>query len=599
MTGITGGTVGSETVRRMANSLVREPWYETDRFAAGSFGLATQHHGTKDPAGYTFWNDGTRAGVIDGSVTNRTELGWSDDEVFERLLRAPEQTLRSLEGPFVIACIDADDDRILLGMDKIGCRPCYYATTGRAVPSRLVFGSELTAVMAALDDPQVDPQGVSDLLLMGTMWSDTTLLKGVKALHPATVLEYRDGQTTTSRYWRPSYGRAEPTEQYFFELTDQFRHTMDRVAGSMQGDIGLWLSGGLDSRATMNELVRCDENGAPFESLVGLTYDANPAGGGNPEIAESVSATLGTPLEHVPLSPDRFLDVIEKGVNTLDGMVRWSTFLNLSAVFNIQEHDLDVVMEGLEGALVGHHLCQHHFTEPSSLVESMYQSEASLTSEGVGNLLAVNVDPLGSFRKEAKRIDEPTFAGEVVDAHFQNYYSRVAHASNHLPRSQVGTRVPYADGDFLSHVARLPLSYRMGALPFSDGELIYGVVKPKIRMIRALNSDLADIRYERSSVKPTLPYPVHVAGFFGSTALAQLRDQTTYGGTSMPGQWYRIDEDLRAKVDGLLDDACDRALFDADAIRERRRRHLEGEADEINAISGVTTVELWLRRHLD
>jgi asparagine synthase (glutamine-hydrolysing) len=118
-------------------------------------------------------------------------------------------------------------------------------------------------------------------------------------------------------------------------------------------------------------------------------------------------------------------------------------------------------------------------------------------------------------------------------------------------------------------------------------------------MIRALNSDLAEVPYERSSLKPTLPFPLHVAGFYASTAVARLRSQTTYGGTSMPGRWYRMDEDLRAKIDGLLDDACDRSLFDADAIRERQRRHLDGEADEINALSGVTTVELWLQRHLD
>jgi len=599
MTGLTGGTVASDTLRRMASSLDHEPWYESERFEDGSYGLAGQHHGSRDPTGHTFWTDGRRAGAIDGAITNRHELGWSDAEVFERLLRAPERTLRTLEGPFVVACLDAADDRLLLSMDKIGCRPCFYATADDAATNGIVFGSELKPIMAAIDDPTVDEQGISDLVLMGTLWSDTTLLEGVRALHPATVLEYRDGEVTTSRYWKPDYDRAEATEQYFFELVDQFRHMMDRVGRSMTGDVGLWLSGGLDSRATMNELARCHRTTDSFDSLVAFTYDANPSGGGNPELAQQVADTLETPIEHVPLTPDRFLDVMEKGVDVLDGQVRWSTFLNLSAVFNIEQYDADVIMEGLEGALVGHHLCRHHFTDADSLVDSMYRSEASLSTDDVGELLNVDADPLGSFRKEARRIDEDSFAGGVVDAHFQNYYSRVAHASNHLSRSQVGTRVTYADGDFLSHVARLPLSYRMGALPFSDGELIHGVVKPKLRMIRALNDDLANIRYERSSLKPKHPFPAHVAGFYGSTALAQLRSQTTYGGTSMPGKWYREHDGLQAAVDELIDDACDRSLFDADALRERQRRHLQGEADEINAISSITTAELWLQRHLD
>jgi asparagine synthase (glutamine-hydrolysing) len=67
----------------------------------------------------------------------------------------------------------------------------------------------------------------------------------------------------------------------------------------------------------------------------------------------------------------------------------------------------------------------------------------------------------------------------------------------------------------------------------------------------------------------------------------------------MPGKWYREHDGLQATVDALVDDACDRSLFDADALRERQRRHLQGEADEINAISSITTAELWLQRHLD
>jgi len=603
MTGVTGGTVDGRTLNRMVDALVSEPWYEREQFEAGSVGLAQLHHGEKDPNGHSFWLGSKAAGVVDGAIANRADLGWDDAELFERLREAPGRTLRQLEGPFVIACIDAARDRLLLAMDKIGCRPCYYTAE-----NGLVFGSELAALLERLDDPTVDEQGISDLLLLGTMWGDTTLLSGVKALHPATYLEYRDGEVTRTRYWKPAYDAADPTDEYFYDLVRSFQDTMELTAESVRGDAGIWLSGGLDSRMTLNELEenlswngRCGSGAGARgpDSLVALTYDANPGGGINPEIASDVAAVLGVDIEEVPLTPGRFVDILEKGVDLTSGMVRWNSFLNLTATFNVQDHDPDVVMEGLEGALVGHHLCRHHFTEPSSLVESMYWSEAALDRETVEELLAVDVDPLGSLRAEARRIDEPTLAEGVVDVHFQNYYSRVAHASNHVARSQVGTRVPYADGQFLKHVARLPLDYRMGALPFSDGELIYGVVEPKIRMVRALDDRLADIPYERSSVKPTRPFPLHVAGFFGSTALAQLRSKPTYGGTSLPGLWYRNHDELRETIDGYVDDACDRGLFDADAIRERQRRHHEGESDETAALASVTTAEIWLQRHLD
>lgn len=594
MTGVTGGSITGQRLRRVAEELDREPWYESERVEAGALGVAARHHGDRDPDGFASWSDGTAGGVVYGAITNLDELGWTHEDAFARLLRRPERTLRALEGQFLIAAVDGDDDRLLLATDKVGCRQCYFADG-----EEFVFGTSLAPIVEAVDDPEVDPQGVSDLIMMGYPWSDTTLLSGVSSLHPSTVLEYDDGEVTTTRYWTPSFSPARPTEQYFHELVEHFRGASDRLATTLSDDAGLWLSGGLDSRATMNELVRARRRRDDCSSVVAYTYDANPAGGGNPAIARQVARELESPHEEVPLTPDRFLKNLEAGVDSTDGMVRWNTFLNLSAINEVRPARTGVVMEGLEGALVGHHLTAHHFGGTDSLVESTYHSEATLPADRVAEMVAPEVDPLGSLRREARRSEMDTHAEAVVDAHFRNYYMRCAHASNQLPRRYVGTRIPYADGDFLEHVARLPLSYRMGVVPFTDGEIPFGVVRSKVRMIRALNDDLARIPYERSSLSPALPFPAHVVGFFASTALSQLRSRTTYGGRSMAGEWYRNHDGLRERIDGLIDDACDRPLFDADAVRDIQQSHLDRESEEISAIGAVTTAECWIQRHLD
>jgi len=594
MTGIAGGAVDRSNLDAMVEALHHEEWYASEEFWGGSYGLGMQHHGKKDPKGYTFWTDGQRAGAIDGAVSNLDELGWGTSTVFENLRAAPEHTLDSLEGPFTIAYVDPSEDRILLATDKIGSRPPAYTTE-----NGFAFGSGLGPLLPVLDDPVIDAQGVSDLLLMGHMWSDTTLLEEVRMLHPATLLEYCDGEYTKRRYWHPEYEPVAPTDAYFHRLTNGFQLSVDRIAKSVTDDVGLWLSGGLDSRATLSELDRNLRNGAELDSLVAYTYDANPGGEINPKLAREVARTLELPIETVPLTPDRFLPVMDKAIDVTDGMVKLNTLVNLSAVFNIREYEPDILMEGIVGELVGQHLSRYHITEASSLVDSMYHSEATLSTDQVRNLLDVDVDPLGSFRKEAQRTDESSFEKAVVDVHYRNYYPRMVHASNPVPRSQTGTRIPYADGDFLSLAARLPVSWRMGTFPFSDGELIYGVVKPKIRMMRALDADLAEIPYERSRLKPVHPYLLHVVGFFGATALSQLRSQPTYGGKSMVGEWYRSHDGFRERIDDLIDGACKRRFFNVDTVREYRRRHLQGESDEMNVLGPIATFELWMRRNVD
>ncbi|QSG16074.1 asparagine synthase-related protein [Halapricum desulfuricans] len=591
MTGIVGGTVDRAQLEGMVETLPQEPWYETERFEAGELGLALKHHGEKDPKGYTFWGDGQAAGVIDGAVSNRDALGWDDREIFERLLRSPEATLRALDGPFTIACVDAADDRVILATDRIGSRiPLYTTERGFA------FASRLAPFLGYLDEAAIDTQGVSDLLLMGHMWSDTTLLEGVNAVHPATVIEYRAGEIDERRYWKPDYRPAKPTDEYRHEWTNAYQRSAERTVNTMAGDVGLWLSGGLDSRATANELARADDG--TLESLVTYTYDANPGGGVNLRLAAETAEVLGLDNETVPLTVEQFTPMLEKAVSVTDGMLKWNTLLNLTATFNIDDRDPDIMLEGIAGSFAGHHLSRHHLTEPSSLVESMYASEATLTAEAVEDLLTVPVDPLGSFRKEARRIDEPTLTEGIVDAHYQNYFPRLAHASNPVARNQVGTRVPYADGEFLSQAAKLPVSWRMGALPFSDGELIYGLVEPKIQLIRTLNADLAEIPYERSRLKPSMPYPLHVIGFYTATAIAQLLSRPTYGSASSRTEtWYNTHEEFRTKIDDLLDAVGERPFIDDEAVAAYREQL--GDGADMNVISALTTLEIWLQQHFD
>ena len=161
-------------------------------------------------------------------------------------------------------------------------------------------------------------------------------------------------------------------------------------------------------------------------------------------------------------------------------------------------------------------------------------------------------------------------------------------------------RVPFVNREFLEYVARLPYTYRIGTVPFTKGAIPLGVTQAKLTLTRDLDPDLAAIRYERTGLAPTYPYPLHVAGFLTTTAAARLLRRTTYGGRSTADEWYRNDPEVREFFDGLLRRACERSVFDAETIRRLRREHLSGEANHmITSLAAVTTLELWFERNLD
>jgi len=595
MTGIVGGTVGSTALQAMMEPLKHESGYEGARFEDGEFSLGLLHHGDTDRYGHETWQDRRRAGVIHGATVPSDSALTTTADVFERFFDRPDSVLPALEGSFLIAGYDADDDRFLVATDKLGCRPCYYSTQ-----NGLTFGSELKGLLPYLDEWELDLQAVSDLLLMGHLWGEKTLLREVNTLPPSSLLEFEDGEMSVRRYWKCNYETKSPRNQYLQELIRRYRSAVGDISDTMHGTVGLYLSGGLDSRSLAAALSRNARSDDSFDALLGFTYDANPAGGGNPRLAQQVAGALGMDIDEIELTPNRFLENLERTVDLTDGMINWSSMVNLASAFQIASDSTNFLLEGAgQGELIGHHLRQYHFTDCDSAVESMYESERSASASAVRSVLAPNLDPFATFESVAADSPESTTAGKILDAHFQNYYGRFTLASNKIARSRFGTRVPFVDGDFLQHAARMPLSYRMGTFPLTDGKIPYGATKPKLELIRTLDGELARIPYERTSVRPSRPLAVHVMGFVTSTAWSRLRDQTTYGGRRMFDEWYRRNSDLRKYLNGLLDDARSRPFFDEATIRDLQRDHLMERAHNMNLISPITTLECWLQMYAD
>ena len=67
----------------------------------------------------------------------------------------------------------------------------------------------------------------------------------------------------------------------------------------------------------------------------------------------------------------------------------------------------------------------------------------------------------------------------------------------------------------------------------------------------------------------------------------------------MVGEWYRSHDGFRERIDDLIDGACKRRFFNVDTVREYRRRHLQGESDEMNVLGPIATFELWMQRNVD
>lgn len=152
-----------------------------------------------------------------------------------------------LNGDFAFAIWDTHRQRLFCARDRFGIKPFYYAL----LPGGMVCSNSLDCVRM---HPQVsrtlNDLALADFLLFGDNQDDTsTSFAAIRRLPPAHCLTFGpNGSRMMDRYWHipaKSSLRYRQSEEYVDHFADLLATSVrDRLD---KAEIGVWLSGGLDS----------------------------------------------------------------------------------------------------------------------------------------------------------------------------------------------------------------------------------------------------------------------------------------------------------------------------------------------------------------
>lgn len=217
----------------------------------------------------------------------RTE---SDTEVIVHLYEEHGiECVSHLNGMFAFALWDSRKSRLFLARDRLGIKPLFYSFDAG---KRLLFGSEIKAILAAGADRVPDYQALYDYLSLMYVPTPATCYASIRKLPPGCVLLCTPDGMDIRQYWDipiPDRGDELPVDgDYSDEIVDLIQTAVRR---QMIADvpIGALLSGGLDSTAV--SAVMAKKLNAPLKTFtVGFdrkSYDER-------DDARFVADTLGT-----------------------------------------------------------------------------------------------------------------------------------------------------------------------------------------------------------------------------------------------------------------------------------------------------------------
>lgn len=262
----------------------------------------------------------------------------SDTEVFLRMLaRRGTAALDDVNGMFAFAWWDADARRLVLGRDRFGEKPLFYAQHNAA----LWFASEEKALFAAGVPRAFDADTWSELLLFRHIAGERTTYEGVRRLLPGHVLEISAGGVHARRWWSgPDPDAASSRPSAFRSLLD------DAVRLRMQADVpvGVMLSGGLDSSSIATLSARTTPE--PVHAFT-VRYPGHRMDEGNH--ARLVATAAGLHHHEIEVRPGELPSLLEETTRLRGAPIAHSATTHLLALSRVAREHVKVLLSG-EGA---------------------------------------------------------------------------------------------------------------------------------------------------------------------------------------------------------------------------------------------------------
>lgn len=257
-------------------------------------------------------------------------------------------------GQFAVSLWDRDERTLILGRDRVGICPLYYARSD----GWLLWASEIKALFASgLVEPRPDVKGLDYFFHTFASAPQRTMFEGVSALPPGTFLKVVDGEPTWHRYWDLDYPddgdevRLKDPTPLVEELEARLERAVER---RLRSDVPVvsYLSGGLDSTVVLGLVTRRRGRGMPSFSIA-----LEQAGPDERTKAAESAEVLGSPLTSVVMDRAAISGTYPELIRAAEMPVldtACACLVRLAATVHGQGYKVALTGEGADEALAGY-----------------------------------------------------------------------------------------------------------------------------------------------------------------------------------------------------------------------------------------------------
>ena len=595
--------------KKMSERMSHREWFVPESFVGDEHGVAIGRIGigifNKTPQ--PVWNSsGTIALVMAGELYQRDASARSASQSDEQVALAlyenqGDQFVSQLNGAFIIGIYDKRVNRLLIINDRFGLYPLFYANHA----GRFIFAPEMKGILCDEAFPRkIDLTALAQYVRFQHLLGERTFLEDIFLLPGASILNYdiSTGSCSIKSYWsfgdipyRPNVRFEEVVE----ETGRLLRSALKRLSGDDER-LGVYLSGGLDSRAILGMIER-----RPVASLTYGRRDCRDV-----YYAERIAKAEGSDHRWIDLPNGKWVEqYADFHLDVTEGYHSWIHAHGISTLSQARQL-MDVNLTGWGGGMLkgpprNIQPLQIYVKDNLALISRIfYEFNQDYTwpsmTEAEEKLLYC-----GSLHKEMEGLAFDSFRTEfspyldyrpdVRGEYFYicNHDRRLTQNFVIFTRSHVEVRMPFYDYEFFDFIHSVPAELRV-------------YQKLYRHMIQRETPRLAYIPYDHDEYLPTTQPVIRGVHAEGIKLKRRVNRHVKRIFTELHPLYADYDEylrgDLRGWAENILYDqrTAERGIFEPAFLRSLMQRSLANQGEwMIGKVAPLMTYEMMLRRFYD
>lgn len=502
-----------------------------------------------------------------------------------------------LRGMFAVALWTESRKRLVLARDRLGIKPLYIYHLNDDV----LFGSELKAIFV---HPEVERRlsmaGLNCFLSLNYVPCPWTLVEGIEKLPPGHLLEWRDGQVSTRRFWRLSF--QEQTHWTLENAKDQLDFLLrESMREHMISDVplGIWLSGGIDSSTILHYAAAATPSRLKTFSITfrGRSFDET-------EYVHQVSTHYGTDHHEFDLSAETDLaSAIEDFAYFSDEPSADSGALPVWFLSKMSAQHVTVALSGEGGdELLAGYLT--YVADQWAVLARRFPTYVRRAALKAAQRLPVSDEKIGFEYKLKRFLEGSLLSPEIAHLHWNGTFSESEQksffaAADAQYLNKVLSQVPSGDGK----LARLNRLLWLDQISYLPDDILYKT--DRMSMAHSLEVRPPFLDHRLVEFCASLPVDLKIRGNQRKYLLEELMKNKLPPvvlrrkkiGLDIPmHDWLRgpLREMLK---DTLAAGAIQRTgVFRAEVIQDYIRRHMERRANVGFHLWGLMMLFLWLNK---